>query len=128
MPFVQYSEAMPMGRQVATHLKRIGFHVPGRFSFETSRSVLATVAKTGGWTLSTPLAILDANRFQREIDIFPLPFTGLSRQIYMINRIEELGTLPDILARQFRTLLRNELQSEFTKLAPKLSSAFEVVD
>jgi DNA-binding transcriptional LysR family regulator len=126
MPLIQYSEAMPMGQMVATHLKRIGIHVPRRFSFETSRSVIATVAKTGGWTLSTPLSILDAIRFRDEVDISPLPFAGLSRQVYLISRIDELGTLPEILANEFRTLLRDEVLPEFEKTAPNISDALEL--
>src|SRR5690554_6804636 len=128
LPHVQYSEAMPMGRLVAAHLKRIGFHVPRRFSFETSRSVIATVAKTGGWTLTTPVSILDASRFREEIDISPLPFAGLSRQIHMISRMEELGSLPEVLAKQCRTLLENEVRPAFLKLAPHLPDALEVVN
>ncbi len=128
LPLIQYSEAMPMGQLVATHLKRIGFHVPRRFSFETSRSVIATVAKTGGWTLSTPLSILDAIRFRNEIDISPLPFTGLSRQIYLISRMDELGSLPEVLAKQFRSLLQDEVLPEFEKTAPNLPGGLEVYD
>jgi DNA-binding transcriptional LysR family regulator len=126
LPLIQYSEAMPMGQLVATHLKRIGFHTPRRFSFETSRSVIATVAKTGGWTLSTPLSILDALRFRDQIDISPLPFAGVSRQIYLISRMEELGSLPALLATQFRRLLQDEVVPEFEKAAPRVFDALEV--
>lgn len=126
LPLVQYSEAMPMGRMVATHLKRVGLHVPRRFSFEASRSVIATVAKTGGWTLSTPLCVLDASRFHHEIDLLPLPFPGFSRQIHLTNRTDELGSLPEVLARQCRALLLDEIVPEFVRMAPKLADAIEV--
>ncbi|MEM8795017.1 MAG: LysR family transcriptional regulator [Pseudomonadota bacterium] len=126
MPFVQYADAMPMGRQISTHLKRIGFQVPRRFSFEATRSVLATVAKTGGWTLSTPLAVLDADRFHDAIDIFPLPFAGLSRHIYMVNRKDELGTLPNALAKKFRVLLNDVQLDKFVKLAPSQTNALTI--
>ncbi|WP_376878189.1 LysR family transcriptional regulator [Albirhodobacter sp. R86504] len=126
LPFVQYSEAMPMGQLVATHLKRIGFHPSRKFSFETSRSVIATVAKTGGWTLTTPLSILDTLRFRDQIDICPLPFAGVSRQIYLISRMDELGSLPDLLAKQFRQLLQEEVVPDFEAAAPDLIDALEV--
>ena len=126
LPLIQYSEAMPMGRMVSTHLKRIGFYAPRRFSFETSRSVIATVAKAGGWTLTTPLGILDANRFKDQIDVYPLPFAGLSRQVYLINRTDELGSLPETLAKQFRALLQQEAVREFARLAPRMTDSIEV--
>jgi len=126
LPLVQYSEAMPMGLMVSTHLKRIGLYAPRRFSFEATRSVIATVAKTGGWTLTTPLSILDASRFKEHIDLFPLPFAGLSRQIYLISRTDELGALPETLAKQCRALLQQDAVPEFARLAPHISNAIEV--
>ncbi|MDB6179084.1 LysR family transcriptional regulator [Paracoccus sp. Z330] len=126
LPFIQYSDAMPMGRMVSAHLKRLSVQFPRRFSFEASRSVIATVAKTGGWTLTTPLSLLDSIRFRESIDIWPLPFAGLSRQIYLIHRLEELGSMPDSLAQQCRTLLRQDALSEFSRLAPHLTDAIEI--
>jgi len=61
-------------------------------------------------------------------DISPLPFAGLSRQIHMISRMEELGSLPEVLAKQCRTLLENEVRPAFLKLAPHLPDALEVVN
>ena len=55
LPFVQYSETMPLGQKVAQHLKRVKLNVPRRFAFEATRSVLAMVVQTGGWTMTTPL-------------------------------------------------------------------------
>lgn len=128
LPFIQYSQSMPMGQLVATHLKRIRFDIPQKFSFETSRSVIATVAKTGGWTLATPLSILDASRFRDEISLYPLPFASLSRSIFLINRMNELGTLPGMLAATFRSQLRGELLPEFTHSYPAMAGMLEVYD
>ncbi|GAD56275.1 transcriptional regulator, LysR family [Limimaricola cinnabarinus LL-001] len=126
IPLAQYSENMPMGRLVSGHLKRIGFHVQRRFSFESTRSVIATVVQTGGWTLSTPLSILDAGALADRVDISPLPFAGLSRQIYLITRVDEIGALPDLMARECRGLLRDRLLPEFAKRAPRLTEALSL--
>ena len=91
LPFVQYSDAMPIGRAVAQHLRRVRFNVRRRFAFESSRSVFAMVAKARGWTLATPLNLMDAERFIPELDIFEMPFPALSRRIWLIARAEELG-------------------------------------
>ena len=128
LPLVQYSENMPIGHLVVTHLKRIRLEVTRRYSFETTRSVIATVAKTGGWTMSTPLSVLDASRFRNEVDIFPLPFSGLSRSVFLISRLHELGTLPEILTNTFQELLRNELIPEFKKIAPNVANMLETLD
>lgn len=103
---IQYSENMPIWKLVMIHSKRIQFDVSRRFSFETARAVIATVAKTGGWTLPTPLSILDAGRFQDQVDIFPLSFKGLSRNLFLVNRLHELGSLPSELADTLSAVIR----------------------
>lgn len=128
LPLIQYSEAMPIGHLVVTHLKRIRLQLARRYSFETTRSVIATVAKTGGWTLATPLSILDASRFRHEVDIFPLPFAKLSRSVFLISRLNELGTVPDVLTNTFQQLLHDELIPEFAKLAPNLGQMLEACE
>jgi len=128
LPFVRYSESMPIGRKVAQHLKRVGLNVPQRLAFEATRSVLAMVVKTGGWTLTTPLNLLDAERFIPDLDILPLPFAGESRRIYLIARSEELGRLPQTLANDCRRLVRSVLMPQFLALAPAHGDAIQVVD
>ncbi|WP_432256871.1 LysR family transcriptional regulator [Limimaricola sp. AA108-03] len=127
LPLVQYAETMPMGRLVSGHLKRVGFHPQRRFSFETNRSVIATVAQNGGWTIATPLSLLDVGSLVSEIDISPLPFASLSRQIYLVTRSDELGNLPTRLARECRALLHGKLLPDFAKIAPMLAGAIEVL-
>ncbi len=126
LPFVHYSDTMPLGQLVATHLKRIGFEGQGKHSFETSRSVIATVARLQGWTIATPLSVLDASRFLDLVDLHPLPFAGLSRNIFLINRINELGGVPEFLASKLRQLLQDELLPEFIQIAPHLADKLEI--
>jgi DNA-binding transcriptional LysR family regulator len=126
LPFVQYSENMPLGQKVAQHLKRVKLNVPRRFAFEATRSVLAMVVQTGGWTLTTPLNLLDAERFIPMVDILPLPFAGESRHVHLVARAEELGHLPEALARDCRRILRDVLVPRFAAIAPGFDAAIEV--
>lgn len=128
LPFVQYSEAMPIGRKVAAHLKRVKLNVARKFSFDATRSVLAMVVETGGWTLTTPLNLLDAERFVPKVDILPLPFAGESRHIYLVARAEGLGRLPEQLARDCRRLVREKLVPAFAAIAPDMADAIEVAE
>jgi len=126
LPFVQYSEAMPIGRKVAAHLKRVKLNVLRKFAFDATRSVLAMVVETGGWTLTTPLNLLDAERFVPKVDILPLPFAGESRHIYLVARAEGLGRLPELLARDCRRLVREKLVPAFAAIAPDMADAIQV--
>jgi DNA-binding transcriptional LysR family regulator len=126
LPFVQYSENMPLGQKVAQHLKRVKLNVPRRFAFEATRSVLAMVVQAGGWTLTTPLNLLDAERFIPMVDILPLPFAGETRHVHLVARTEELGHLPEALARDCRRILRDVLVPRFVTIAPEFELAIEV--
>lgn len=126
LPYVQYSDQIPIGRRIATHLERVRMIVPRRFAFEATRSVLAMVVKTGGWAITTPLNILDAERFVPDLDILPLPFAGETRLVHLVARRGEFGHLPTELARDCRRLATEVLMPRFTALAPRFAEAITI--
>ncbi len=127
-PFVHYSEAIPMGRTITQHLKRVRIKVSRKFALEASRSVIALVAQTKGWTITTPLNLLDAERFISQIDVAPVPFPAFSRQLYMISRMAELGDLPDHLAEDCRLLIQSQVIPRFAEIVPHMADAIKVID
>lgn len=128
LTFVQYSETLPLGQKIARHLRRVRLNPERRFALEATRSVLAMVVQTGGWTITTPLNLLDAERVLPQLDILPLPFAGETRRVHLIARDGELGDLPDTLGRDCRALLRARVVPRFDQLAPALAGAIEVTD
>jgi len=128
LAFVQYSEAMPIGRAVARHFKRLRFNTTRQFAFEATRSVLAMVARVKGWTITTPLNILDGERFLPELDIDPLPFPGFFRRIYLVVRADELGRLPDEMAGDCRQIISEMIIPQFALVVPSASNGIETID
>lgn len=127
LPFVQYSETLPLGQKVARHLRRVRLAPERRFALEATRSVLAMVVQTRGWTLTTPLNLMDAERFLPQLDVLPLPFAGETRHVSLIAREGELGELPETMARDCRTIARARLLPRFQAIAPALAGAIEVM-
>lgn len=126
LPFVQYSETLPIGQKIARHLRRVRLTPDRRFALEATRSVLAMVVQTGGWTLTTPLNLMDAERFLPQLDVLPLPFAGETRRVHLLAREGELGNLPETLARDCRMIARARLVPRFAAIAPALAGAIEV--
>lgn len=126
MTFVQYSETLPIGQRIARHLRRVRMNPERRFALEATRSVLAMVQQTRGWTITTPLNLLDAERFLPHLDVLPLPFAGETRHVHLIARDGELGHLPDMLVRDCRMIAATSLVPRFNALAPALAGAIEV--
>ncbi len=52
---------------------------------------------TGGWAITTPLNLLDAERALPDLDVLPLPFAGEVRHVHLVARMESLGICPTIL-------------------------------
>jgi DNA-binding transcriptional LysR family regulator len=127
LPFVQYSESLPIGQKIARHLKRVRLNVPRRYAFEATRSVLGMVVETGGWAITTPLNLMDAERFLPDVQVLPLPFAGETRYVWLIARADELAGLPEELAADCRALVRERLIPRFQAYAPDLAGALEVM-
>lgn len=128
LPFVRYNAAMPIGRSIEQQLRRIRLSPVSHFAFDASRSVFAMVQKSGGWAMTTPLCVLDSERFRGSLEVRPLPFPGLTRTLTLVARRDELGTLPADLARLCRDLLKERLMPAALDMAPWLEGAFRVLD
>lgn len=128
LPYVQYSETIPIGQKIARHLKRVRLNVPRRYAFEATRSVLAMVVETGGWAITTPLNLMDAERFLPDVVVTHLPFAAETRRIHLVARNDELATLPEELASHCRDLVRDRLLPRFAALVPDATGMSEVLE
>jgi DNA-binding transcriptional LysR family regulator len=105
MPLIQYSARLAMGRMIAAHLVRQNLKLSHRFEIDSYHSVLALVAGQVGWSILTPLALMRARRWLDRVDVFPLPFEPLSRNISLTARQDLLGDLPTQIAVHLKDLL-----------------------
>lgn len=126
LTFVQYSETLPIGQRIARHLRRVRMNPERRFALEATRSVLAMVVQTRGWTITTPLNLMDAERFLPQLDVLPLPFAGETRHVNLIAREGELGHLPEVLVKDCRSIVSSRLVPRFDALAPGLAGSIKV--
>jgi DNA-binding transcriptional LysR family regulator len=126
-PFIPYSDAIPIGRTITQHLRRVRFDTPRRLAFEASRSVIAMVVQDKGWTITSPLNLLDGERFFPQIDVLQVPFPAFSREVYLIARTTELGDLPDRLAEDCRQLIESQVSPRFAGFVPHMADAIEAI-
>ena len=109
VPFVHYNRSLPIGRRIAQHLARLRLALDEQYSFEAYRSVLAATERMRAWTITSPLSLLDTERFRGRLDLRPLPFAGFTRTVQLFARRGELGGLPGQLAVLCRKLIREQL-------------------
>jgi len=126
-PFIRYNASMPIGQIIAQHLRRLRIELPGPFSFDASRSVFAMMVKCRGWTISTPLCVLDSRHDVGDLEYLPLPFAGFSRTIRVATRRDELEPLPQYLSELIRELIETRLRPEVRTLGSWLDPDFEIL-
>jgi DNA-binding transcriptional LysR family regulator len=126
--FVRYNASMPIGMMIAQHLRRLRIELPAPYSFDATRSVFAMMIKSRGWTITTPLCVLDASRDLELMDCLRLPFGGFERIIRVASWRDELGSLPGYFADMVRTLIQQQLLAQVRQLAGWLEQEFEILD
>lgn len=105
LPLIQYTSRHHMGRQIAAHLSRQNLTLARRFELDSYHAIMAMVAQGAGWTILTPLGLMRAQRFRDQVDVIPLPFEPLSRQITLVARQDALGGMPGDMAGRLKPIL-----------------------
>lgn len=120
MPLIQYTSRHVMGRQIAAHLAKEKITLSHRFELDSYHAIMAFVARGQGWTILTPLAVMHALRFAKDVDVVPLPMAPFSRTITLTARKDMLGDLPEITATRLKGLLATRLVAPAHKRMPWL--------
>lgn len=126
LPLVRYSSRQMMGRQVEAHLARCRIDLANRFEFGSYHAILSMVASGAGWTITTPLGYMTAQRFHGAVDVLPLPMKALSRSISLIARAGEMENIPQDVAGLMRPLIRERLVTPCVNRFPWLENQFRV--
>ena len=126
-PMVRFASTQLMGRQIETQLRRLRLAPPRLFEFESNHSVLAAVARLGGWTIVTPPGYLRAPRFHGELDVTPLPFKSFSRTLSLHARRGVHGALPGKAASLLRQLIARHCVEPALAEMPWLSGKLRVL-
>ena len=76
LPLIRYTARSAIGTAIERYLRRMGIESPHRPSFDSSETVLTTVAAGNGWTITTPLCIAQGRMSLDGLRVAELPFAG----------------------------------------------------
>lgn len=116
MPFVRYSLRSAIGRQIEGQLNRLRLNVPIDAEFDTAISQFSAVAGGMGWSMTTPLCLLQETGRLERLRIEPLKRGRFSRPISLVARRGDLGATPEVLAGAIRDILRRRLPELYATL------------
>lgn len=121
MPFVRYSLRSSIGRQIEGQLNRLKLTVPIGAEFDTASSQISAVANGMGWSLSTPLCLLQEVRQLDRLRVEPMPRGRFTRPISLVARRGDLGATSELLAGAVRDILKRRRLPELYAALPWLA-------
>ena len=117
-----------MGRQIQSHLTRQRIRLPNQFEFNNYHAILSMVADKTGWTITTPLGFLRAQRFQENVELMPLPFEKMSRTISLTARKDAMVRMPQEVAKILRPIIQEQVVEPLTIRMPWIKESFKLLD
>lgn len=128
LPFLRYASEQLIARMIETHLSRQNLQFDTRFEIGSHLALMAMVARRIGWAVTTPLGYIRAGRFHDRIDVFPLPFGQLSRQITLFAGSDWADQVPRDIAATMRQLLQGQMIDPAVAQLPWLSGQLRLIE
>lgn len=111
LPFLRYDSSQLISKQIASHLANEDIQLGNRFEIGSHLALMACVASGLGWTITTPLGLMRAARYDDQVKAHPLPFTPFSRRISLLASLDWTDGVPKELAERTRRLVERQLIS-----------------
>lgn len=107
--FIRYSLRSAIGRQVERQINRLRLNIPVTAEFDTAAGQLAAVAAGTGWSITTPLCLLqEFSKVGDRVRVEPVKRGRFSRTLKLVARKDVLGEVPRQIASESRNILRSK--------------------
>lgn len=106
LPFIRYSLRSAIGRQIERQINRMRLKLPIDAEFDTATGQLTAVRDGMGWSMTTPLCLLQDFHLLDRLRVLPMTRGRFFRRFTLVARERDLGDLPAILAASSREILR----------------------
>ena len=124
-PFVRYSLRSTIGQQIEQQIRRLRLNLPVKVEFDSVVGQLQAVTDGLGWSITTPLCLLQSLSFLDKLRIEPIKRGEFYRSIKMVSRKGDLGKLPKTLADTTRDILKQECLPKLYSTLPWIEERIE---
>jgi len=126
LPFVRYTERSPMGRQIELYLRRRRLEIPLGHAYDGTHGVVPMVDAGLGWAITTPLCLYDVPPAADRTRCVVLPTPGLARNLTLVARRGELGSIPARVAGLACRVLKTQLLPALARIMPEAQKRIEI--
>jgi DNA-binding transcriptional LysR family regulator len=124
--FIRYSHGTVIGRTIEHQLQHWGINPPLRLQLDNSFAILAAVQAGIGWTITTPLCLLETGLKSGSVQLLPIPEGEFHRELTLVSYQNELGHLPRQLADDIVAVLSARYLPTVKEHAPWLLSSIRL--
>lgn len=128
MPLLRHDRAQIIGRLVEAHLARQKLNFPERFEIGAHLSLMTLVARGVGWTITTPLGYMRAERYHDVLEVHPVPFKPFARTISLFAASDWADTVPRDVALTTRMLVNEMVIAPALRQLPWLEGNLRVLE
>ena len=128
LAFVRYTARSAIAGAVERILRQRGLEPPDRFEFDTSLSLLTTVAAGLGWAITTPICIAQSRYAADDFRIVPLPGATARRQLVIVHRRGEFEASVECIRALVTEHLSERIRSAFGATMPWIANAVSFDD
>jgi len=125
-PMIRYNPHSCLGAQVERKLRQMHYHVPQRLAVDTTDSLVAMVAAGIGWSITSPLCLLQGRMYLSQVQVLRFPDPQFFRRLILVARRDEYGDLPSTLANISGRILHAEILPELKRMIPWLEDEVTV--
>ncbi|WP_027553345.1 LysR family transcriptional regulator [Bradyrhizobium sp. Cp5.3] len=118
LPFVRFTKRSQLGRMVEYYLSQRRLAPQKNLEFDASEAVLRMVSGGIGWTITTPLCLLQSHLKALDIEVLPLPPPLCFRRLCIIYRPGELVQITQQIIELCRDCVETSILPSLKKLAP----------
>ncbi len=118
LPFIRYSLRSAIGRQVERQISRMRLHFPVHSEFDTAMAQLSMVGMGAGWSITTPMCLLQEKAQLDKLQVHPIKRGRFSRKFNLISRSGGMEKPSAAVAKKSRAILQQQLFPSLYKEFP----------
>ncbi len=128
LPFLRYSPAQHIGRQIEAQLNRLRVKLPHRMSAESNQALMTLVAAGQGWTITTATCFNRARGLWAGLSLHPFPRAQFAREIALITVPGGAESLAGMLETMLRALIQAHTIEPVHAQVPFLKQHFNMLN
>ena len=122
LPFIRYSLLSAMGQTIERQVTRMRLRLENVIEVDSTMQQLSSVAAGVGWSITTPLCLASHVELLPQLRVLPMGKAQFRRQIQLLVRRGEFGSLPSDIATMACKTLQDTCRAKLSTALPWIST------